>query len=64
VKFTDDYSAKLKIWAGTPTVCRLPRATGLPRFGVKRFDSYDAFNAWKREFMDQIAAQGGVRWTK
>jgi hypothetical protein len=60
----DDFDAKFGIWARESRVHPLPRMTGLPRFGHRRFDSYEAMNAWKRDLLDRLAAQGGVRWTK
>ena len=64
VKRVDDYSAKYALWASHPEVCRLPGFTGVPRFGVRRFDSYDELNAWKRELKREIARRGGLTWTK
>ena len=64
MKFTDDYHAKYRIWAAHPQVLRLPKATGLPRFGAKKFNSYEEFNAWKRSYLMEIARSGGVKWTK
>lgn len=62
MKYTDDYTAKLDIWAREQRVRPLPAFTGVPRFGARKFDSYAEFNAWKRELLLQIAAQGGLRW--
>ena len=62
MKYTDDYEAKLKIWAREQRVVPLPAFTGVPRFGAKKFSSYAEFNAWKRELLLQIAANGGLRW--
>lgn len=64
MKFTDDYEAKLTIWARNPRVVPLPKLQGLPRFGVKRFSSYEALNEWKRDLLAELAARGGVKWTK
>jgi hypothetical protein len=64
VKVTDDYEAKLTLWARQPVVCALPQVAGLPRFGVKRFNSYAELNAWKRDLLLKLAEQGGVTWTK
>jgi len=64
MKYTDDYSAKYGIWARENKVIRLPQAQGLPRFNSRKFSSYGEFNAWKRNLLDRIALQGGVRWTK
>ena len=63
MKRTDDYEAKLAIWARNPRVVPLPKVTGLPRFGCKRFNSYEEMNAWKSEFLVEIARKGGVAWT-
>ena len=64
MKISDDDDAKLKLWAREGRVCPMPKAVGLPRFGVKRFRSYDEMNAWKREYLDEMAAKVGVRWKK
>jgi len=66
VKASDDYLAKYRFWAAAPAWPRLPQLdpTSLPRFGHRRFDSYDAFNAWKRAYLLEIARAGGVRWKK
>ena len=63
MKTSDDYKAKLRLWALRPRVVALPRLEGLPRFGAKKFKSYDEMNAWKRELLKEIAAKGGCRWT-
>ena len=64
MKITDDYSGKLEIWARESKVVRLPRIANLPRFGHRRFNSYDELHAWKQSLLDQIAEQGGAKWTK
>jgi len=64
VKRADDYRAKYDLWASRPEVCRLPGFTGVPPFGVRRFDSYDELNAWKRALLREIARHGGLTWTK
>jgi len=64
MKVTDDYEAKFDLWVRTPRVVPLPKPSGLPRFGVKRFNSYEELNAWKRELLMTIAEQGGVQWTR
>jgi hypothetical protein len=64
VKHTDDYRAKYTLWVSRPEICRLPGFTGVPWFGVRRFDSYDEMNAWKRELLRGIAKRGGLTWTK
>jgi hypothetical protein len=64
MKYTDDYSAKLRLWAEKPTVVRLPELSGLPKFSAKKFRSHAEMNAWKIALLRQIAAQNGCRWTK
>ena len=64
MKFTDNYKAKLEIWARECKVHPLPAFTGVPRFGAKKFSSYAELNAWKKDLLEQIAASGGVKWTK
>jgi hypothetical protein len=63
VKRVDDYRAKYAMWASRPRVHRLPGFSGVPRFGVRRFDSYEELNAWKRELLCEIARRGGLTWT-
>ena len=64
MKYTDDYSAKFAIWAREGRVYPLPKVSGVPHFGSKRFRSYAELNAWKADLLAQIAARGGVKWTK
>jgi hypothetical protein len=64
VKRCDDYLAKMDLWAQDPKVCATPGVAGVPRFGSKRFRSYEEMNAWKRELLLEIASRGGVTWTK
>ncbi len=60
----DDHRAKYLIWAQDGDVSSLPRPVGLPRFASQRFDSYSAFNAWKRSYILQIARAGGCQWKR
>jgi hypothetical protein len=64
MKFVDSYEAKLEIWAREGKVSRLPRIANLPRFGHLRFNSYEDLSAWKQALRDQLAKEGGARWTK
>jgi hypothetical protein len=61
---TDDYLAKCKIWAANPRVHPLPKFQALPPFKSKKFDTYDEYNAWKREYLMEIARNGGEQWLK
>jgi hypothetical protein len=64
MKFTDDYTAKYKIWAKESKVHPLPRIVNFPRFGAVRFNSYEEMNEWKRAQVAALARQGGVKWMK
>jgi hypothetical protein len=64
MKRADDYTAKYALWASRPEVRRLPGFTGVPRFGVRRFGSYEEMNAWKRDLLREIARGGGLTWTR
>ena len=55
MKITDDYQAKIKLWAIRPEVTRLPRPTGWPPFSGKKFNSYEEMNEWKRRYLLEIA---------
>ncbi len=65
-KHTDDYDAKYSIWASRKGPAIVPQVDpeSLPRFGHRRFDSYEQFNAWKRSYLLLIASAGGVRWKR
>jgi len=63
MKITDDYSGKLDLWVRNPTLGSLPKITGLPKFTTKRFRSYEEMNNWKVDYLEQIAENGGVKWT-
>ena len=44
-KSTQTAPDHLREWAANPKVVGFPTPTGLPRFGSKRFKSYEEFNA-------------------
>ena len=56
MKYTDDYHAKIKIWALESKVIPLPDLPRLPRFSPQRFDSYEALMAWKRKLILKMAS--------
>ena len=64
MKITDDYRAKLALWAKEGKVYRMPRIANLPKFGHRRFNSYEELNAWKRSLLEELVRQGGAQWTK
>jgi hypothetical protein len=57
MKISDDYKAKIKIWAAEAKVLPFCPSPKLPYFGVKRFKSYAEMNAWKSEMIRQIARE-------
>jgi hypothetical protein len=63
MKYTDDYNAKLEIWAKEDKVWRMPRIANLPRFGHMKFRSHREMNEWKEGLLAQLAATGGAKWT-
>jgi hypothetical protein len=62
VKYTDDYSAKIRLWTENSVVAPLPKLSGLPKFAPLKFRSHEEMNAWKKAYLKQIATQGGCRW--
>lgn len=60
----DDYKAKIKLWVERPEVIPMPKPLNLPRFGHKRFNSYDELNAWKKAYREEIAQRGGLTWMR
>jgi hypothetical protein len=57
MKVTDDYLAKIKLWAANPRVVPLPPGPPIPKFRSRKFRSYSEFNAWKQELILQIARE-------
>jgi len=64
MKTTDNYKAKLDIWAREHRPSPLPKIANLPRFGSKKFNSYTELNAWKKQLFETLAKRGGAQWTK
>jgi len=63
MKISDDYRAKLEFWAKNPKVHPALRITDLPHFGHRRFNSYEEMNEWKKGILDQLAKEGGAKWS-
>lgn len=61
VKISDDYRAKIRLWAERPAVAPSPAAPPLPRFGVQRFRNHDEMNRWKRALLREIARAVAAR---
>ena len=64
MKYTDDYEAKLEIWARESRVVPLPKLEGIPWFKPQKFNSYEEFNRWKDDLILSMAASRDITWTK
>jgi len=64
MKITDDYKAKLRLWARNPRVSGAGSIPDLPRFACIRFSSYREMNEWKKEYIRSLARSGGCQWKK
>ncbi len=53
---------KIRLWLKNPPEMKFPRPVNLPPFSKKSFRNYDEMNAWKREYLSEIAQQGGLQW--
>ena len=57
MKVTDDYEAKLRLWAANPRVVPLPPGPPLPRFAPQKFRTHAEMNRWKEELLRQAARE-------
>ncbi len=55
-------NAKIQLWLKTPDKTPMPVLLNLPPFHKKSFRSYEEMNAWKREYLLEIARNGGLKW--
>jgi hypothetical protein len=55
MKITDDYKAKIRLWAASPKVVPAPPPQKLPAFGSQRFESHAQMNAWKKTLLLKLA---------
>jgi hypothetical protein len=55
MKITDDYTAKLRLWAEHPRVVPALAAPRLPDFKSRRFSSHAEMNRWKSSVLRQLA---------
>ena len=53
---------KIRLWLTKPPQMEFPVPVDLPKFFKKSFRNYDEMNAWKREYLSEIAARGGIKW--
>ena len=61
-KSVDIRTEKIRLWLENPPDMKFPVPVNLPKFSKKSFRNYDEMNAWKREYLREIAAQGGIKW--
>lgn len=55
MKITDDYKAKIRLWARNPQVIPAPPPVKIPGFKSRRFSSYAEMNAWKEQVLRELA---------
>jgi formylmethanofuran dehydrogenase subunit E-like metal-binding protein len=55
VKITDDYHAKVRLWAQKPTVVALPPGLLLPKFAARKFRTHEEMNQWKQSLPRELA---------
>ena len=53
---------KIRLWLEHPQVMKFQEPCNLPPFSKQSFRNYEEMNAWKREYLKRIAAQGGIKW--
>ena len=53
---------KIRLGLKHPPEMKFPVPLNLPKFSKKSFRNYEEMNAWKREYLKEIARQGGIRW--
>jgi hypothetical protein len=55
MKISDDYLAKIRMWARNPQVIPLPPGPPIPKFPPQRFRTHEEMNRWKEELLRQMA---------
>ena len=58
MKVTDDYQAKIKLWAQNPKQQPLDPLPRMPKVRSQKFSSYAEMNAWKQELLLRLAREG------
>ena len=53
---------KIRLWVQNPPVIKFPVPLNLPKFSKKSFRNYEEMNAWKHEYIKEIALQVGIKW--
>lgn len=60
MKITDDYKAKIRLWAESPRVVPAPASPKLPRFVGRKFSTHAEMNEWKRALIRESAQSAPV----
>ncbi|MCX8091923.1 MAG: hypothetical protein N3I86_13490 [Verrucomicrobiae bacterium] len=55
MKITDDYNAKIRLWARNRQVIPSPPPVRIPGFKSRRFSSHAEMNAWKEQVLRELA---------
>jgi hypothetical protein len=55
MKFTDDYNAKIRLWAANPSVIPMLPGPKLPIFPPQKFHSHEEMNKWKALLLRKMA---------
>jgi len=61
MKITDDYTAKIRLWAANPQVSPAPQPPRIPDFKSRRFSSHAEMNEWKRSVLLLLARSAPAR---
>lgn len=55
MKITDDYKAKVRLWAANPQVVPPLPGPKFPPFRSQKFKSHAEMNAWKESMLRKLA---------
>lgn len=55
MKITDDYKAKIRLWAAKPQVVPASPPTHIPNFKSRKFSSHAEMNEWKQSVLRELA---------
>ena len=58
MKISDDYDAKIKLWAQNPKQQPLDPLPRMPKVRSQKFSSHAEMNAWKAELLARLAREG------
>lgn len=57
MKVSDDYRAKIRMWASNPVVVAAPPVRRYPPFPSVRFANHEEMNRWKADYLLRIARE-------